>query len=570
MNPRQALAYQNSATRYLCTGVRLYEDFARRAVDQARYERIRSRAPSYGVDLDEVRAHAEASLRDLRVRDRWVSAAFVLSLLVAPVATVMYTLFSAALSAGSGMATSAGTAGIPAAGLRRTAAGRRRGERAGPAPVAKPRDSRFVALARPLVTHVMVLILACWLGRMFLWSPPGVLRYVVAAALLICCPWYCVWKQRDAAWTAVREQLRPGVQRATKGSGDDANLIVYSGYSPFVGAGAPFTSWSFANRLVPRDWKPGSGEQPPAVPFGSSELVERLRADLTELGSRSPVSADGIAGLKVAEKVFVHGTALFDTSRIPRSELWPGSGSPGRKRPADRLPEERITAARGLVDGPVRHCLSVQIRSWDTDLILTVFVQVSVDAGTLYLQSDSRVLAPVQEEFRVADSLQAAESEEEATRRAAESVLATGGVLLASVPNVLSELGAAGRLERWEEEQRWAIERDKRYDFGARASLREEAASPNYRNFFQFVDVTRTGKQVELRVLGAVLNFLAEHGLDISDLDARRTTILNNGVMMYGGSVTGSIAAGAGATASATTTGRGPGPAGSDAGKGTD
>ncbi|AXG77621.1 hypothetical protein [Streptomyces paludis] len=573
--PGAAADRQNSATRYLCTGVRLYEDFARTVVAETRFERIKARAPSYGVDLDEVARHAEAALRDLRLRDRWVGAAFVFSLLLAPWVTILYALISALLGSGTRRRI-------------RVRKGESAGESAGPAHLRKPQGSQIGAIARPLITQALVLLAACWFGPLFLWSPPAFATYVMTMALLIGCPWYFTWRQRSAAWAVVRQELRPGPQvpaqggppaaasdakadatgNATTGddstgdatTGDDANLIAYSGYTPFVGAGVRFSSWSFANRLVPEGWKPGTGERPPPVAFTTSDLVDRLGADLAELSARTPGSTDGIVGLEVGEKVFVHGSALLSTPLIPPAEIWPGGewAAPGLKRPTDRLPRHRITAARGLIDGPLRHCLCVQIRSWDTDLVLTVFVQVALNGGTLYLQSDTRVLAPVREEYRVADSLHATESAEEGARRAAESVLAAGPVLLASVPNVLSELGAAGRLRRWEEEERWAIERDKRYDFGAHLSLREAAASPNYRNFFQFVDATRTGKQVELQVLGSVLNFLAEHGLDVSDLDARRTTILNNGVMMYGGSVNGSIAAGTGATA----TTNGPGGAG--------
>lgn len=553
------LDQQNSATRYLCTGVRLYEEFARTVVAETRFERIKARAPSYGVDLDEVARHAEAALRDLRLRDRWVSAAFVFSLLLSPWVTVLYALISGVLGSGS---------------RRRLRArkGQPTVESAGPVHLTKPQGSRIAAIARPLATQAAILLIACWFGPLILWSPPIAATYVMTMGLLIGCPWYFTWRQRTAAWAVVRQELRPGLQRprrnaagaagAAGATGDDANLIAYSGYTPFVGAGVRFSSWSFANRLVPEGWKPGTGERPPPVTFSTSDLVDRLGADLAELSARTPGSADGIAGLEVGEKVFVHGSALLSTPLIPPAEIWPGgaAAAPGLKRPTDRLPHQRITAARGLIDGPLRHCLCVQIRSWDTDLVLTVFVQVAVNGGTLYLQSDTRVLAPVREEFRVADSLHATETAEESARRAAESVLAAGPVLLASVPNVLSELGEAGRLRRWEEEERWAIERDKRYDFGAHLSLREAAASPDYRNFFQFVDATRTGKQVELQVLGSVLNFLAEHGLDVSDLDARRTTILNNGVMMYGGSVNGSVAAGTGATATTMGTG-GPAPA---------
>ncbi|MFE4174593.1 hypothetical protein ACFRR7_21500 [Streptomyces sp. NPDC056909] len=554
--PAPSAEEQNAATRYMCTGVRLYEGFARTVMNEMSRERIKARAPSYGVDLDQVREHAQDSLRDLRERDRYVAAAFLLSLVLAPAATVIYVL----------------TAGVMGGGLqqRLPLKGRLPAGSAGHAYLTKPSDSVVTTLLSPLFFQLLMLVIACLIGQNVLWSVPNtVVSYLLSLVLLVGCPWYFTYRQRDAAWKVVREWLRPGSQLVGGEAADDTNLIVYSGFSPFVGAGVQASSWSFASRLIPKGATPGSAVKPPPVPFGSSELVERLSADLLELRAQSPVSSDGIAGMRVREKVFVHGSELLNTKLLRRAEIWPGRGvGAGRKRPTDQLPQKSVESVRGRIDGPVRHCLSVQIRSWGTDLVLTVFVQVAVNGGTLYLQTDTRVLPPVKEEFRVADSLSAVESDEERWRRMGDALLAAGSVSLTSVPHVIGELGAGRRLERWEEEQRWAIRHDARYDYGARLSLREVAASPNYRNFFQFVDVTRAGKQVELQVLGSVMNFLADHGLDTSDLDARRTTILNNGVMMYGGSVTGSIAAGAGAAATSTGLAGGGGGRGAGGGHG--
>ncbi|MFF3753023.1 hypothetical protein ACFYYH_21565 [Streptomyces sp. NPDC002018] len=537
---------QNAATRYMCTGVRLYEGFARLVVNEMRQEKIKARAPSYGVDLDHVRRHADESLRDLRVRDRSVATAFLLSLVLSPVATLVYGFLSTFLGGKFYR--------------RLPPQGRHPAGSAGPVHLSKPSDTVLSAILAPLVLQVVLLFTACWIGQFVLWSLPGLASFALGLVLLIGVPWYCVHRQREAAWKVVREWLRPGSDLVGGEAADDTNLIVYSGFSPFVGSGVEASSWSFATRLVPKGSTPGTAVKPPAVPFRSSALVERLSADLLELRAQSPASADGIAGMEVREKVFVHGSEVRNTKLLRGAEIWPGAGGgPGRRRPTDHLPQKTVESVRGRIDGPVRHCLSVQIRSWGTDLVLTVFVQVAVNGGTLYLQSDTRVLPPVREEYRVADSLGAVEGDEERWRKVGEALLAAGAVSMASVSHVIGELGAAKRQRRWEEEQRWAIRHDARYDYGAALSLREVAASPDYRNFFQFVDVTRAGKQVELQVLGSVMNFLADHGLDTSDLDARRTTILNNGVMMYGGSMTGSVAAGAGAAAMTTGVGGGLG-----------
>lgn len=538
----------SASTRHMCAGARLDEGFARRVVHELRHERYRACAPSYGVDLDRVGVHAEQTLRDLRKRDLAVGAVFVLSLLLAPVTTLAYWIATAFLPGGGTQPASV----VP----------RRRRVREG------QRDPAVMAVLRALAVQITVLLAASWLGALVpYWPSAGpVVTFLLTLVLLIGCPWLFTWEQRNAAWKAIREQL---TREAFRSAGDepprdpdaaglpqssvggDANLIVYSGYRPFVGAGDEVTSWSFAMRLVPESHEPGSGQEPPPVPFDTAGLVRRMADDLDALRGTAASPVDRIPGLEVTEKVFVHGTELRQNALFGEAVFWPGAAGrrPPEGRPADQLSSERIEAARGIIDGPVRHCLAAQVRSWGTDLVLSVFVQIAVSGATLYLQANTLVLTPVREAYRVADSVSRPEDTEEAAPGLADALLLSRSVLMSALTNAYAELRAPARRERALEEQRTAVTDDRRYDFGARISLRELASSHTYRDFFQKVDVTRIGKQIELQILGTLADFLAEHGLDRGDLAQHRNVILNQGIMMTGGSMNGSIAAGSGAAA---------------------
>ncbi|MFF7676442.1 hypothetical protein [Actinacidiphila glaucinigra] len=541
----------SASTRYMCAGARLDESFARRVVHELRHERYRACAPSYGVDLDRVGAHAEQTLRDLRKRDLAVGAAFVLSLLVSPVATLAY-WFAISFLPGGGAQTG-------------PAVPRRRRPREG------QRDPAVIVVLRALAVQLAVLLAASWLSALVpFWPSAGpVVTFLLTLVLLVGWPWLLTWEQRNAAWRAIREQLtREAFRSSTQepprdpaaaglpqsSVGGDANLVVYSGYRPFVGAGDEVTSWSFAMRLTPEGHEPGSGQEPPAVPFDTAGLVRRLADDLDALRAAAASPVDRIPGLEVTEKVFVHGTELRQNTLFGEAVFWPGAAGrwPPEGRPADQLSSERIAAARGVVDGPVRHCLAAQVRSWGTDLVLSVFVQTAVSGATLYLQADTLVLTPVREAYRVADSVSRPEEAEEAEEAApglADALLHSRSVLMSALPDAYAELRAASRRERALRAQRTAVTDDRRYDFGARISLRELASSHAYRDFFQKVDVTRVGKQIELQILGTLAEFLAEHGLERGDLTQHRNVILNQGILMTGGSMSGSIAAGSGAAA---------------------
>ncbi|MDX2849905.1 hypothetical protein PV342_15840 [Streptomyces sp. PA03-3a] len=267
----------SASTRYMCAGARLDESFARRVVHELRHERYRACAPSYGVDLDRVGAHAEQTLRDLRKRDLAVGAAFVLSLLVSPVATLAY-WFAISFLPGGGAQTG-------------PAVPRRRRPREG------QRDPAVMVVLRALAVQLAVLLAASWLSALVpFWPSAGpVVTFLLTLVLLVGWPWLLTWEQRNAAWRAIREQLTreafrssaqepprdPGAAGLPQSSvGGDANLVVYSGYRPFVGAGDEVTSWSFAMRLTPEGQEPGSGQEPPAVPFDTAGLVRRLADDL--------------------------------------------------------------------------------------------------------------------------------------------------------------------------------------------------------------------------------------------------------------------------------------------------
>jgi hypothetical protein len=76
--------------------------------------------------------------------------------------------------------------------------------------------------------------------------------------------------------------------------------------------------------------------------------------------------------------------------------------------------------------------------------------------------------------------------------------------------------------------------------------------SPNYRRYFQRLDREMYVKTLEQRLLDAIIQFLDEHNVDVSDLVERQTTILNNGVMLSGGTIQAeSLAVGTGARARA-------------------
>jgi hypothetical protein len=531
------------STRYMCVGTYVDESFAHAVVEELEHEEHRACAPSYGVDLRPVLDHARRSLAAVRTRDLITSSAWVVALVFTPIAAVAWALLAKFTGMSAGQASR-----LP--GLHRlTRAG------TGHARLDKPVQELVNICA---VTLVLTFVCTALQAPYPVWgvSTPFAV-WLIVVVLLVAVPWWAAWRQQSELWETVSRELVPGARAPEpaagahlppSAAGRPGNLVVYSGYRPFVGSGDEVSSWGLDLRLRP------DPEATPTVKgvLGTDELLTRLSGDLARLDG----PAHGVPRLTVEERVYVDGRELDGAEPFGRNTFWPvlADGRSARStagRPVDRLPAHAVAAARGRMDGPVRHCLCVQVASWDADVVLSVHLQAAVVTETLHVSSTASVLAPVREQFRQADHLTSRHRDEQTARLAYAALGASRAAAAQPLGRPARHLLRDHRTERAESLRRELIEHDRRYDFGARLSLRELASSGQYGNYFQRVDVQRISRQIELCVLSCLGRLLEQYGLDTSELEERRNVILNNGVIMTGGSLHGAVAAGAGATATA-------------------
>jgi hypothetical protein len=204
----------------------------------------------------------------------------------------------------------------------------------------------------------------------------------------------------------------------------------------------------------------------------------------------------------------------------------------------------------------MRHCLTAQVRSWGTDVVLTVHVQAAVTEHTVHLYSTAAVLPPVREEYGQVDRMTGAHGSEYQLRVVASGWRAAMDGLAQPVERAVRHVFADWLLQRQRQQMRDAIRYDRQYDFGGEQSLRELATADDYANYFQRIDVRRYESQIQLRTLTVLRSLFEKYGWDTSELDQGHQTILNNGIIMTGGAMHGAVAAGTGAAA---TTVGGPG-----------
>lgn len=295
-------------------------------------------------------------------------------------------------------------------------------------------------------------------------------------------------------------------------------ITVYSGYQPFIGSGIRVRTWSFAQRLVRRD---PTGNEPhqeyEQPPFRAENLLVELRAAMRELRDENHPETQ-LPGLTVSDRVFIEGTHASDYVEILKEP----AKSP---RVADEV--SKIIANAGDV---ARHYLACEVESWGGEIITTVFMHVSLQGRTLYIEFSTFALLPTRSEYHVVDEL-GGTGPGAVTRAGLRGLTDVADAAYAPhrFIDALIQIGGAVRA------QRDGTKRARpRVNIGAKISVREEAAEGSDESYFQVQDIFQHWKIIERRLIATVGDFLKGAGVDTSEFWQRTTAILNSGVMNIG------------------------------------
>jgi hypothetical protein len=328
-------------------------------------------------------------------------------------------------------------------------------------------------------------------------------------------------------------------------------------FRPFVGAGWPQDDWTAAELLLPMKTDPtlraylkdeedddeSEAEQPPVIPFTVAEISEYVAQRLeSELRDDAPYG-EQIENLVVERRRYSRAGSLPIKKRL----FWRWRGvlllSP------DSL--EEIESFRLIEDrekyNAAREYLCIRVGAWDQEVVTSIFVAFDVRGNTLYSEFYPHVMPPVQASFHLVDRLpqrlragmllrmaidiplglprKAYQAARGAIRRGWAKLRALGRTSIDVVGLVDGSDFQLGR---------YSIDL---VDTGARASLRELAASAGYHHFFQQSDRDKYVQVVQRRLLEVVRDFLIEHNIDVFDHDARGTTILDKSTRNYGDAI---------------------------------
>jgi hypothetical protein len=298
----------------------------------------------------------------------------------------------------------------------------------------------------------------------------------------------------------------------------DQNLVVYSGFSPFVGAGSPLGRWSFPID-VSRP-KENMGLRLEIKPF---ELAELYQAVEQGLGNCQ------IKGFVAKDFLFANGQQIRDQDWILPTIF---------SHPVYRVDDARVQHYLGNNDPRVRYYKWLRVFDWGNEIVISYFVRFSRQGNHLFVGVDRFLLTPLAETHHWVDTMQAPTGFTPVNMGLAAIFAApfavVGGAL--AILDKIYEL--FGKLFDFEERAKLnEIENDLQFDYGVGTSLRQQASGPVYQHYFQMLDQEMYIKILDRQLLETLTTFLDEHHIDTSDVKERQTTILNSGLIVQGGEV---------------------------------
>ncbi|MEV7423043.1 MULTISPECIES: hypothetical protein [unclassified Streptomyces] len=181
---------------------------------------------------------------------------------------------------------------------------------------------------------------------------------------------------------STREELRLGLEKL--GAEQQSNVVFYAGPKGILGMGTRWGSWQLAEELVPKD------PEKEIHQFRSYDVIRAIH-DQMKLLERGPLNSGG-----------------FPTPSVKHWVVAPvGEGAASVSRPDGAEVEayqvksheiQRICNHQQFGSGN-RHYLGVQFTLWDSQLVITMMISVTVLHETLRIEVSGYALGPVHSLF---------------------------------------------------------------------------------------------------------------------------------------------------------------------------
>ncbi len=576
--PNAADGRGTEATRYLCAGAYLDVRYRDHILEEVLYQRLRSVAPSYGIDIVPVLRHALQARRHEAVRDLVLFVTLLLTLVLAPEVALLALVLSAIVFAVRSLTRA----------LRTLSTGRRQREfEPGVNPGVNPGADQAVNPGfNALIPGILVLLVIYYVAAHGVSLPhlgggggdtsdsfsgsdsssgSGISKLVrIGSAsfafgfLMLLVGWAAVTAERWINHRILVDQLSPGRFDPAAAPPEPAAHRERIGYlaeaqtgnvtyfarrrasTPFVGHGQLLRAWQLTTPLVREGVEPDEAGFDPdeaSAPLMSvDDFYTQMRRSLAHMIHRKLPDSHRLQGVNLQERLFVPGL-------LPERS---GMLDPERHLPRYRIGQAEMRALGTQGRGRAAHFLSTRIASWDGELEVTVFMYFSVQGNMLYIELEGTALPSIKEAFHRVDSFEKFTTLVR-VRHAWHALGDLPGLAVRSPARLWRMARNAWFTSTDLRAQRHDITRRLAFEYGARASVRELGAEPDLDQFFQLADGLRYFEVVQRRAIRAIAEVMAEFGYSTEEFINRAMSVVNhhtvyadtvNGPMTVGGSQT--------------------------------
>lgn len=318
-------------------------------------------------------------------------------------------------------------------------------------------------------------------------------------------------------------QLSPQQERKLQeiSESQDANVIIYGGFSPFVGSGINIDGWSFAVDINKGKEEMGVTNTP--LDFQVSELYDYISDSIKNLE---------IGGLSIEDNLYINGQEIRDEKYFLSTPLM---------RPNTRIKDDYMNLFIEQPTHSIRHYRCVRITDWKAELILSIFFRFSKIGKFLFIEANYYLLTPLRSYYRQYDAIKSQPSNEDIRKLALESAFTTFALSIFAtifIPiYILNKLWQIWQKYTSKKNVKREIRANHTFNYGSINSLRERVSQEEYQRFFQKLDQEMYLKIIERKIVDGLSNFLDSKNINTSDFKQARETILNHGIMVSGGSI---------------------------------
>ncbi|NLT56819.1 MAG: hypothetical protein GXX79_20095 [Actinomycetales bacterium] len=356
----------------------------------------------------------------------------------------------------------------------------------------------------------------------------GVMATLVLVILVLCAGWALAWVIVVRHYWQVRasslrvltdkatdpRDLAPTVDQYYEGRLEElatANVVLFSGYLPFVGNGLNLDSWTMALD-VDRGARRPDGSTATPRPFDAVDVHDHLLRT---------VPLGPVKDVKASKRLFVAGPAARDVPGLVVSPPDP------HHRPACRLPEAMLDEYTRTPAVFARSYVCFEKTGWGGEVVVSLLVRAERVGRTLFVEGRSQVLLPLQSVYHDVEGIALKSGYHAWIPVLRSATVATHGLFVESFPRHIRRILTTRINNRKMELLRQDIVRGYPMDYGAPGSIRELAADVEELPYYATVDEVMYFHTLKRQVLSCIQDFLEEKEVDLGDFRRQQRMLIS-------------------------------------------